>query len=292
MPAAFLPSPARGVWYAGPVPLRGSALCLVLGVLAALWLASRRYRALGGRPAVILDIATLAVPAGLVGARLYGVLTRYSDYFGQGRDLTGVLRIWDGGLGLPGGLVAGGAAAWWWCRRAGISPRPLAAAVAPALAVGHAIEVWGNWFGQSMYGPPSALPWAVEIAPEHRFTGYESFATFQPVFLYDSAWALVVGGVVSYAIRWLLLSGDRAIALYAGLYAAGAFGAELLLIGDSARPPAARFSEAGAVLVVVAVMVYLYLTRYRKGPDLVQLADAGPAHVGDGAAKAVPAAGE
>jgi prolipoprotein diacylglyceryltransferase len=290
MPAAFLPSPARSVWYAGPVPLRGSALCLVLGVLAALWLAGRRYRALGGGPAVILDLATLAVPAGLVGARLYGVLTRYPDYFAAGRDWTGVLRIWDGGLGLPGGLIAGGAAAWWWCRRAGISPGPVAAAVAPALAAGHAIEVWGNWFGQSMYGLPSSLPWAVEIAPEHRFTGYESFATFQPVFLYESVWALLACALVSYAIRWMLLSGDRALALYAGLYAAGAFGAELLLIGDSARP--SRVHQVAAAVVVAAVAGYLHLTRSRKGPDLVLPAGAGPARGGDGAAEAAPAVGE
>ena len=235
MPAAFLPSPARSVWDLGPIPVRGYALCVVLGIVVALWIADRRYRLMGGRAGLVLDIATLAVPAGLIWARLYTVVTDYQLYFGPGRDWANILRIWDGGLGLPGGVAAGALGAWVACRRAGVGLSPVALVAAPALAFGQAIGVWGNWFSQARYGPPSAVPWAVEIAPGHRVTGYESFATFQPLFLYESLWALLLGVLLIYVIRQLQPTGDRAFALYAGLYAIGRFCAEALLIGGSPR---------------------------------------------------------
>ena len=269
MPAAFLPSPTRSVWNLGPVPVRGYALCVVLGVIAGLWVADRRYRGMGGRAGLILDIATIAVPAGLVGARAYSVITDYSRYLGHGRDWTGVLRIWDGGLGVPGAVAGGALGAWICCRRAGVGLRPVAAAAAPALAFGQAIAVWGNWFNQSLYGPPSALPWAVEIAPEHRVNGYESFATFQPAFLYESVWDLLVGALVIYAIRRMMLTGDRAFALYAELWALGRFWTEALVIGPSPRLLGLRVNQVVMIVVIAGAVAYLYATRAKKGPDTI-----------------------
>lgn len=269
MPAAFLPSPARGVWNLGPIPARGYALCLVLGVIAGLWVADRRYRRMGGQPGLILDIATVAVPAGLIGARVYSVITDFSLYFGHGRDWVDVLRIWDGGLGLPGAIAAGALGAAISCHWAQVGFRPVVAAAAPAVAFAQAIGIWGNWFNQALYGPPSTLPWAVEIAPEHRVTGYESFATFQPVFLYESIWNLIVGVLVILAIRRLLLTGDRAFALYAGLYAIGRFWAEALLIGSSPRLLGLRVNQVVMIIVLAGAVTYLYVTRARRGPDVI-----------------------
>ncbi len=175
MSAAFLPSPSRAIWHLGPVPVRAYAICIILGILVALQVATRRYRKIGGRDGVMLEVATLAVPAGLIG-----------------EDWTDMLRIWDGKIGLPGAVAAGALGAWLACRRAGVALVPVAGAVAPGLAFGQAIGRWGNWFSQALYGRPSALPWAVEIAPEHRVRGYESFATFQPAFLYECAWDVLV----------------------------------------------------------------------------------------------------
>lgn len=264
MPVAYLPSPARDVWHLGPVPVRGYALCAIAGVLVALWLTDRRYRRMGGPSGMILDVATVAVPAGIAGARLYAVVTSYHAYFGDGRDWTAVFRIWDGGLGTAGLIAAGAAGAWAYCRHYGYALAPIALAAAPALAIGQAIGAWGNWFGQRLYGAPSSLPWAVAIDPVRRARDYESFSTFQPVFLYQSLWDLLVAAAVAYAIRRFLLTGDRAFALYAGLYAAGRFIMELLRIDTAPHVLGVGITEAVTLIVAAATAGYLYLSRARR----------------------------
>ncbi len=206
---AFLPSPGPGTWNLGPLPVRGYALCVVLGILVAVRVANRRYARLGGHPGVILDVATWAVPAGLVGARLYSVVTDYELYFRPGRDWIDIFRVWDGGIGMPGAVVAGTLGAWLCCRRAGVRFGPVAGAAAPATAFGQAIGRWGNWFNQELYGRPSSLPWAVEIDPAHRVIPYENYATFQPAFLYESLWDLALGLALIWAARRFRLTGDR-----------------------------------------------------------------------------------
>jgi prolipoprotein diacylglyceryl transferase len=280
MPTAFLRSPARGLWNLGPVPIRGYALVTVLGIIIGLWIADRRYRRMGGEPGFILDIATLTVPVALIGSRLYSVITDYHQYFGDGRDLVNVLRIWDGGLGLPGGIAAGALAAWFWCRRSKVALGPVAIAATPALAFGQAVGSLGNWFGQRMYGRPSTLPWAVAIAPAHRVAGYESYATFQPVFLYESAWDLIAGLLVVWAIRRLLLTGDRAFALYAGLQAIGTLCAEALLVGPSPRLLGLRIHQVVMIIVLAGAVASLYRTRAKQGPEGVIPASGGGAGTG------------
>src|SRR2546430_6290327 len=131
MPTAFLPSPTRAVWHLGPLPVRAYALCLVGGIVLGVWVASRRYVQAGGRPGVILDVAAWAVPCGLVGARLYSVITDYERYFGAGHDWLAMVKVSDGALGFPGALAAGSAAAWLACRRAGVTLAPVAGAAGP-----------------------------------------------------------------------------------------------------------------------------------------------------------------
>jgi len=267
MSEASLPSPQHALWHLGPVPLRGYALCVLAGILVALMVASRRYRRIGGRPGLILDVATLAVPAGLIGARVYSIATDWSQYFGHGQDWTGIFRLWDGGLGIAGAIAGGAAGAWLACRRTGVALAPVAGAAAAALAFGQAIGRWGNWFSQSLYGRPVTMPLAVEIAPAHRVRGYENFATFQPAFLYESAWDVLVGLAVIYAARRFLLTGDRAFAVYAGLYAVGAFLVESLRIDAAPHLAGLRFGQWVLAAVFLAAAVYLYLTRGKTGPD-------------------------
>ena len=235
---AFLPSPGPGTWHLGLLPVRGYALCIVLGILVAVRVASRRYVRLGGHPGVILDVATWAVPAGLVGARLYSVVTDYELYFRPGRDWIDIFRVWDGGIGMPGAVVAGVLGAWLGCRRAGVRFGPVAGAAAPAVAFGQAIGRWGNWFNQELYGRPSSLPWAVEIDPAHRVIPYENYATFQPAFLYESLWDLLLGLALIWAARRFRLTGDRVLALYAAGYATGSFAVQSLR--DRLRAPPVR----------------------------------------------------
>lgn len=290
MPSAFLPSPSRAVWHLGPIPIRAYAICIVLGVLIALLVADRRYRRIGGRPGLILDVATLAVPFGLIGARAYSVITNYQLYVGHRHDWTDILRIWDGGIGIPGAIAAGALGAWIACRRAAVAFAPVAGAAAPGLAFGQAAGRWGNWFGQQLYGRPTTLPWGVEIAPEQRVRGYENFATFQPAFLYESIWDVLVGLLVIYAVRRFLLTGDRAFALYAGAYAIGGFLTQSLRIDPSHHVLGLRVNQLVMAVVFAAAVAYLYLTRRKRGPDsVVAVAEASGA--ADNAGRELPAVG-
>jgi phosphatidylglycerol---prolipoprotein diacylglyceryl transferase len=288
MRVAFIPSPSRNLWHVGLIPVRAYAICVVLGIVVGLWVANRRYVKIGGRPGLILDVATLAIPAGLVVARLYSVLTDYGMYFGPGHDWTNVFRIWDGGLGIPGAVVGGALGAWIACRREGAKLVPIAGAAAPGLAFAQAIGRWGNWFDQGLYGRPSTLPWAVEISPVHRLAGYLNFATFQPTFLYESLCDVLVGVLVIYAGRRFLLSGDRVFALYAALYAFARFWTQGLEISYSPHVLGLRIDQVIMIVILVGAVAYLYLTRHEVGPDTVTPAD----HEGLGAdAAAEPAAG-
>jgi prolipoprotein diacylglyceryl transferase len=264
MVVAYLPSPANAVWHLGVIPVRAYALCVLAAVLAGLWLTDRRYRQSGGQPGVILDLATVAVPVGLIGARAYSVLTDVHRYFGPGRDWTDVLRVWDGGMGVAAAVAAGAVAAWVYCRRLGVEVGPVALAAAPALAVAQAISVWGNWFSQELYGSPSGLPWAVAIAPQHRAAGFQSAATFQPLFLYESFLDLLVAVVVAVAIRRYALSGDRAFALYAALWTAVGAVIQRLRIDYSPRMFGLRTNMLAMLVVLVVACAYLAATRRRR----------------------------
>ena len=286
MPAAFLPSPSRSLWHVGPIPVRAYPICVVLGIIVGLWIASRRYRDVGGRPGLILDIATVAIPVGLLGARLYSVLTDTGEYFGHGRDWVNVFRIWDGGLGIPGAVAGGALGAWLVCRRERIRLAPVAGAVAPALAFAQAIGRWGNYFNQQLYGRPSTLPWAVEISPVHRLAGYLNIATFQPTFLYESLWDALVGVAVILAARRFLLPGDRAFAVYAGLYAVGRFWTQGLEINYTPHVLGLRIDQLVMILILAFAIIYLCLTWNERGPDLV--APAGEDEVAAGTAQPAP----
>ncbi len=273
MPVAFLPSPSHAVWHLGPIPVRAYALCMVAGILLAFWAADRRYQGIGGPPGLILDVATWTVPCGLVGARLYSVITDYELYFGRGHDWFQIFQIWNGGLGIPGAIAGGMLGAWAVCRRSMISLGPVVGAAAPGMAFGLAIGNWGNWFSQQLYGRPSTAAWAVGIAPAHRVPGYENYATFQPVFLYESVWDILVGVAVIWAARRFLLSGDRVFALWVAAYAIGKFGTESLRIDFAHYVLGLRFNQWLLIAAFAGAIAYLYLAKGKR--DSVQVA-AGP----------------
>jgi prolipoprotein diacylglyceryltransferase len=264
MAVAYLPSPASGVWHLAIIPVRAYALCVLAAVVAGLWLTDRRYRLAGGRPGVILDLATVAVPVGLLGARAYSVATDFDRYFGPGRDWTDVLRVWDGDMGVAAAVAAGALAAWAYCRRTGVEAGPIALAAAPALAVAQAIAVWGNWFSQQFYGSPSGLPWAVAIAPQHRAAGLQSAATFQPLFLYSSLLDLVIAACLVAAIRRYALSGAQAFALYAALWTTVGAVMQGLRIDYSPRLVGLRTNMLAMLIVLAGACAYLAVVRRRR----------------------------
>lgn len=272
MSVAYIPSPSRAVWQLGPIPVKAYALCVVAGIVAAFLAADWRHRRAGGRPGDVTYVATWAIFAGLAGARLYSVVTDFQLYVGGGHDWLDALKIWDGGFGLPGALAAGGAAAWLAARRAGLDLVRLAGAVAPGLAFGLAIGAWGNWFSQQLYGRPSRLPWAVEIAPAQRVPGYESYATFQPTFLYQSLWDVAVGCLVIWAARRLQVTGDRALALCLCADAVGRYWVDSLRVDFAHHLLGLRLDQWVMIAVAAGSAAYLYRTRRRVPGALAALA--------------------
>jgi prolipoprotein diacylglyceryl transferase len=227
---ASIPSPDQGVWYLGPFPLRAYALAIILGVVVAVWLGDKRWVARGGKPGQVADIAIWAVPFGLVGGRIYHVLTDYELYFGEGRSPVTALYVWQGGLGIWGAIGFGALGAWIGARQAGVKFLPLIDALAPGVAIAQAIGRWGNWFNQELFGRPTTLPWALEIDPAHRPEGYAEVETFHPTFLYEFVWNLGVAGLVIWADRRFRLGYGRAFALYVMGYTAGRAWIEALRI--------------------------------------------------------------
>jgi len=227
-----LPSPSQGVWHLGPVPVRAYALCIILGVVAAVWLGEKRWIARGGAPGQVGDIALWGVPFGLVGARLYHVITDHDLYFGAGKDALGALEIWHGGLGIWGAIAGGVLGGSIGARRAGIRLRPMLDALAPALLLAQAIGRWGNYFNQELFGKPTSQPWGLEIDPAHRPDGYADATTFHPTFLYECLWNLSAMGVVIYLDRKLRLGFGRCFALYVMAYCLGRGWIEYLRIDN------------------------------------------------------------
>lgn len=225
-----IPSPDQGVWHLGGVPIRAYALSIIAGVIAAVWLGERRWTARGGRQGQVGDVALWAVPAGLVGARLYHVATDHDLYFGDGKNPWTALEVWHGGLGIWGAIAGGAFGAWLACRAYGIRMRPLMDALAPTLLLAQAIGRWGNYFNQELFGRPTDKPWGLEIDAAHRPPGYEKSETFHPTFLYESVWNLLGMALVLWLDRRLRLGFGRVFALYVMVYCAGRVWIESLRI--------------------------------------------------------------
>ena len=240
--ALTLPSPPSPVIFeVGPFALRYYGLCIAIGVAVATWLTARELARTGYDGALALDALFFVVPLGLIGARVYHVITDYDLYDGNPHSFfPGVFEVWNGGLGIYGAVVGGFLGLLLFARIRGINPLVLADAAAPGLILAQAIGRWGNYFNQELFGRPSSLPWAIEIAPENRPSGFASEATFHPTFLYESIWNVLVCFILLFVARRFansLKNGDIAL-LYVCLYSVGRFFVETLridpafLIGD------------------------------------------------------------
>jgi prolipoprotein diacylglyceryl transferase len=264
---ASIPSPSNGVWYLGPLPIRGYALAIILGILVAVWLGNRRWIDRGGSPGFIADVAMWAVPFGLIGARLYHVITDYQLYFGPGRNPLDAFKIWQGGLGIWGAIALGAVGAWIACRRRGVSFLAVADATAPGIALAQAIGRWGNWFNQELFGRPSTLPWAVEIDPAHRPASSLDVATYHPTFLYESLWLIGVAILVIWADRRFQLGHGRAFALYVAAYTVGRAWIEYLRVDPTHHILGLRLNEWTSIVVFLGAVAYVFFTRGKGRED-------------------------
>ncbi|MER5224090.1 prolipoprotein diacylglyceryl transferase [Streptomyces flaveus] len=261
MELAYIPSPSRGVYDLGPIPLRGYAFCIIIGVFLAVWLGNKRWIARGGRSGTVADIAVWAVPFGLVGGRLYHVVTDYQLYFSEGEDWVDAFKIWEGGLGIWGAIALGGLGAWIGCRRRGIPLPAWADAVAPGIALAQAVGRWGNWFNQELYGRATDLPWAVKItsSDDGRIPG-----TYHPTFLYESLWCIGVALLVIWADRRFKLGHGRAFALYVAAYCAGRFWIEYMRVDEAHEFLGLRLNNWTAIVVFLLAVLYIVLSAKRR----------------------------
>jgi prolipoprotein diacylglyceryl transferase len=256
-----IPSPGGGSISLGPLELRAYGVAIAVGALVAVAVAQRRWAARGGEPADVSGLATWAVVAGLVGARAYHVLTDYHRFQGQWLD---ALKVWEGGLGIPGGLLAGVVTGVVLARRRGLPAAQLLDVVAPAIPIAQAIGRLGNWFNQELFGRPTDLPWGLRIDPEHRPDGYEQFATFHPTFLYEALWNLVLAGaLVLYERRRPGGRPGRLFALYVGGYGLGRLWVESLRIDEATRIAGVRVNTWVSLVTIAAAGAWLALLRRR-----------------------------
>lgn len=224
---ASIPSPSGGAISLGPLDLRGYGLMIALGVIAAVWLAGRRWGERGGDPEDISAIALWAVPAGVIGARLYHVITDWQKYQDRPFD---AIKIWEGGLGIPGGMALGVIVGLLVARRKQIQIPVILDAATPALPLAQAIGRWGNWFNQELFGRPTDLPWGLEIDPGRRPERYAEFETFHPTFLYESLWNIALCLVLIRIDRSGRLRSGRLFAAYVVGYFVARLGLELLRV--------------------------------------------------------------
>jgi prolipoprotein diacylglyceryl transferase len=281
---AYFPSPAQGVWYLGPFPVRAYALCIIAGIIAALVIGDRRWAARGGERGVVYDIALWAVPFGLIGGRLYHVLTDWKTYFGEGgAGLGAALRIWEGGLGIWGAIALGGIGAWIACRRRGIPLPAFGDAVAPGIVLAQAIGRLGNYFNQELYGRETTVPWGMEIfyrrdssgvVDVHSLDGVSTgqvAAVVHPTFLYELLWNLLVFVFLLYIDRKYRLGHGRLFALYVASYCVGRFWIELMRDDTATLVAGIRINVFTATFVFIGAVVYMLLApKGREDPATLQ----------------------
>ena len=273
---ASIPSPPASEVQLGPLPLRAYALAILLGVVVAVAVGDRRWQARGGRPGYVLDVATIAVPFGIVGARVYHVVTTPRPYFGEGGNPVDALKVWEGGLGIWGGIAGGALAAWLVLRRDKVPFAPFADAVAPGVALAQAVGRLGNWFNQELFGRPTDLPWALEIDPEHRPAATPDEPTYHPTFLYESLWNVGVALVVTAVDRRYRLGHGRVAALYVALYCSGRLWIEALRVDTAERILGLRLNIWTSLVVGLAALAWFVVMRGR-GREVVRQEPVDPA---------------
>ncbi|WP_408930688.1 prolipoprotein diacylglyceryl transferase [Corynebacterium axilliensis] len=284
---ANIPSPPQGVWHLGPLPIRAYALCIIAGILVAMWMTVRRYTARGGNADVVWDAAIVVIPAGIVGGRLYHVITDNDKYFCSTCDPIDALKITNGGLGIWGAVALGAIALWVMFKVKRIPLGPFADAVAPGLILAQAIGRLGNWFNQELYGRETDVPWALDIynrvnangdyAPiSGRSTGEVLFSV-HPTFLYELLWNVAVCLFLLWAHKAWKLGHGRVFALYVAGYTLGRFFVENMRADEATHIFGLRVNViVSVVCCVVALIVYFRLPKGQETP-----AEVDPSNVAD-----------
>lgn len=277
---ANIPSPPQGVWHLGPVPIRAYALCIILGILVAMWIGVRRYKARGGDEDVVWDAAIVAIPAGIIGGRAYHVLTDHDKYFGEGKNPLQAFNITAGGLGIWGAVALGALAVWAMMRYRKLPFAPLADALAPGVVLAQGIGRLGNWFNQELYGAETDVPWALDIyyrvdaagnyAPLNGHSTGEVLTSVHPTFLYELIWNVLIFCLLIWADRHFRLGHGRVFWLYVAGYTFGRFFIEFMRTDEATMIFGQRVNTwVSAIVCLVAIVIFLRLKRGRETPAQV-----------------------
>ena len=258
-----IPSPSSGSIHLGPLRLNAYGLMIAIGVIVAVRIAGRRAENKGvGTTEDISSIAMWAVPAGVVGGRAYHVLTDYQRFQGQWFD---AIKIWQGGLGIWGGVTAGVAVGWWCARRRGLDAWWIISCAAPAIAIAQAIGRWGNWFNQELFGRPTTLPWALEVSGNVAVkAGYTAGTTFHPTFLYESVGCVLLAWLLIRLERRINPARGRLFAWYVAGYTVLRFGTESIRIDTAHHVGGMRLNQWVAIGVFAVAVLFLAVDRLRS----------------------------
>jgi prolipoprotein diacylglyceryl transferase len=280
---ASIPSPSSGEVTVGGVALHAYGVMLLLGILAAVWLAGRRWTRRGGDWDLVFRVAMWGVAGGVVGARLYHVVTSWSEV--PDPKWQGVFEIWKGGLGVWGGILGGVLAGAWVVRRSGNSVYAFMDVSAPGILLAQAIGRWGNYFNQELFGKPTDLPWGLEIDVQNRPQQYIGDPTFHPLFLYESLWSLLGVGVLLLVDRRFRIRAPGLFALYVAWYTAFRAFEETLRIDPSHHYLGQRLNFwVSVVLFALAIVAFVWSQRRSGEPRRPRQAPAPP----EGPAMALP----
>lgn len=265
-----IPSPDVSSFELGPVRIHFYALFILLGIALAIWIGSRRFRQRGGQAGMILDIALWAVPFGIVGGRIFHVLTHWDFYFHPGADISKVFAIWEGGLAIFGALILGSVGAFIGARTAGIKFLAFADAIAPGVLVAQAIGRIGNYFNSELFGQPTTLPWGLEISTANDAypQGLPAGVLFHPTFLYELIWNLIGFTVLIWLDRRFKLRWGQMFAAYLITYSIGRAFIESIRIDPSEYFFGLRTNVWSAIFgIAIGIALFVWSRRRNRGPE-------------------------
>lgn len=264
----LIPSPSLSSFSVGPLTIHFYALCIITGIAAAIWIGRKRYANLGGNPDDVSEVAIWAVPFGIIGGRIYHVITSPAQYFGANGNPVDALKIWEGGLGIWGAISLGAVGAYLYFRthKTTLNFRQLLDSLAPGVVVAQAIGRIGNYFNQEVFGKPTELPWGLEIDPVNRPDGFESYATFHPTFLYELLWCLVVAVLLIKLpgfLKQITSKQGDIFALYILGYTLGRVWIESLRIDEANLILGLRLNIWVSLIVLLTASAYLIASKRR-----------------------------
>ncbi|WP_202878753.1 prolipoprotein diacylglyceryl transferase [Ornithinimicrobium ciconiae] len=287
-----IPSPGISEFSLGPLTIHIYALCLMAGMVLAWWLGRKRWVARGGIAETFESMAIVAIPAGIVGARIYHVATHWEDYFAEGRDPISALYIWEGGIAIFGAVIGGALGAAYVAWRRGARLTAFADTLAPGLIFAQAVGRLGNWFNQELFGGPDDGPLGLEIDPSHRPPDYRDVETFQPTFLYELTWNALGGFLLLWLDRRFTLGWGKLFSLYMVVYGTGRFWIEGIRTDFSYMVGPLRSNQVTATLFIIVGLIlftFLHITRQGREPWVERAGVGGPEYAGEAGATAAVA---